>query len=54
MLDTIKGGLKTKFKWTLEERKAFERLKKEVATQPILLLPSFDKLFTLECDASGI
>lgn len=29
-------------------------LKQEVATKPILLLPTFNKLFTLECDASGI
>lgn len=53
-LDTIKGGVKTKFKWTLEANKAFEKLKHRVETQPILLLPSFDKLFTLECDVSVI
>ena len=29
-------------------------MKEKVATQPILRLPSFDKLFTLECDANGI
>lgn len=54
VLDTIKGGLKTKFKWTEQVDKAFQMLKQEVATKPILLLPTFDKLFTLECDASGI
>lgn len=54
ILDTTKGGLKTKFKWTEYADKVFELLKQEVATKPILLLPMFDKLFTLECDASGI
>lgn len=34
--------------------RGFEVLKKRVATKPILVLPNFDKLFTLECDASGI
>ena len=32
LLDTIKGGVKTKFKWTLEAEKFFELLKKQVAT----------------------
>lgn len=54
VLDTIKGGLKTKFKWIEQADEAFQLLKQEVATKPILLLPTFDKLFTLECDASGI
>ena len=46
--------MKIKFMWTFEVGKEFEKLKEQVATQPILRLPSFDKLFTLECDASGI
>ena len=29
-------------------------MKKEVATRPILVLPSFDKLFIVESDASNI
>ena len=47
LLDTIKGGVKSKFKWTLEAENSFEMLKKQVATQPILQLPSFSKLFTM-------
>ena len=54
ILDTIKGGLKTKFKWTEAAEKAFQTLKQEVATKSILILPTFDKLFTLECDASNV
>lgn len=54
MNDKIKGGMKTKFVWTKVEDESFERLKKEVATQPILVLPSFEKLFIVECDASSI
>lgn len=53
-LDTIKGGVKYKFKCTLEAEKSFQMLKKQVATQPNLQFPSLEKLFTLECDASGL
>ena len=35
-MDTIKGGHKTKFKWTKNAETGFEKLKHEVATQPIL------------------
>lgn len=54
MLDTIKGGVKTKFQWNKEANKGFELLKQKVATQLVLILPSFDNLFTTECDASNI
>lgn len=33
--------------------KRFDYLKTRVAQQPILTLPNFGKLFTMECDASG-
>ena len=46
--------METKFKWTEVEEKAFQTLKQEVATKPIFLLPTFDKLFTIECDASNV
>lgn len=46
-LDTIKGGAKYKFKWTSEANKLFEMLKKQVATQHVFQLPSFEKIFTL-------
>lgn len=36
LLDTIKGGVKSKFEWTLEAKISIEMLKKQVATQPIL------------------
>lgn len=52
MLETIKGGVRTKFEWKKEEQRGFELTK--VATQPVLIRPSFDKLFTIECDASNI
>ena len=54
MLDTIKGGMKTKFYWNPHENNGFKTLKKRIATHPILFLPSFDKLFTMECDASNV
>lgn len=46
--------MKSKFKWTLEEEKSFEMLKKQVATQHVLQFPSFEKNITIECDASGL
>ena len=42
------------FKWTEVAKKEFQTLKQEVATKPILILPTFDKLFTIECDASNV
>ena len=48
------GWPKKKFKWTEAAGKAFQTLKQEVATKSILLLPTFDKLFTIKCDVSNI
>ena len=51
MLDTIKGGKRTKFQYNQQEDWGFEVLKKRIASQPIL---GFEKLFIVECDASNI
>jgi len=40
--------------WTKAAIVSFEQLKKRVIEAPILTLPDFDKLFTVECDASGV
>lgn len=53
MIDTIKGGSKCTFSWTNEANRSFEYFKKRVSQQPILVLPDFDKIFTIECDASN-
>ena len=45
MLDTIKGGMKSRFDWNPQVDDVFEILKKNIENQPLLLLPSFDKLF---------
>ena len=49
MLDTIKGGMKTKFVWNDHANKSFELLKEKIATQPILVLPIFERFLTIEC-----
>ena len=41
------------FKWTPEAQSAFANLKLALSTTPVLTLPNFDNLFTLESDASG-
>lgn len=51
MIDYINGGRKCQFVWTSEADKSFEYLKRRVAEQPILVLPNFHKVFTIECDA---
>lgn len=53
ILDTIKGENRKKFVWTPEAEKNFQILKRNVVEKPILALPDFSKVFTIECDASG-
>ena len=53
MIDTIKGGRKCKFSWNKDVDQSFEYLKKKAGEAPILSLPNFKKVFTIECDASN-
>ena len=52
MLDKIKGGVKKDFHWTPQANQGFETLKNKIEKLPTLVLPSFEKLFQVECDAS--
>ena len=47
------GGSKQPFKWTEAADRNFKLLKKKITANPILDLPSFDKKFQVERDASG-
>ena len=44
---------KKEFKWTHGVDKSFETLKQKVVELPVLDLPNFNKVFQVECDASG-
>jgi hypothetical protein len=45
---------KEAFAWSPEAITAFTALKQVLTTGPILQLPDFDKLFIVNCDASGL
>ncbi|RVW59679.1 Transposon Tf2-8 polyprotein [Vitis vinifera] len=45
---------KNSFKWTESAKRAFQDLKHAVTSPPVLALPDFSILFTIQCDASGI
>jgi hypothetical protein len=41
------------FVWTTEQEVAFKTLKQALIEAPVLALPNFAKLFSIEIDASG-
>ncbi|GJX45785.1 ty3-gypsy retrotransposon protein [Tanacetum coccineum] len=43
---------KNGFKWGVHEATAFEKLKQQLCTTPILSLPNFEQIFVVEADAS--
>lgn len=42
------------FHWGADQDKAFQLLKHKLTHTPVLSLPSFDKMFEIECDTSGV
>lgn len=42
------------FKWTPQAQQAFDELKLQLSSTPVLVLPCFQEMFEVECDASGV
>jgi len=50
MTKVLKGTL---FKWIPKAQQAFDEIKEKLTQAPILGLPCFEKIFEIECNASG-
>jgi transposase InsO family protein len=53
MMDTVKKRHKY-FKWIQEAKRSFNILKEKITERPIMVLPNFEKMFQVRCDASGV
>jgi len=51
MTEVIKG---TSFQLAPKAQDVFKKVKKRPTKAPVLSLPCFDKVFEVECDASGV
>ncbi|GJZ45166.1 reverse transcriptase domain-containing protein [Tanacetum coccineum] len=54
MNQVFRAFIGSTFHWTREAHEAFKLLKKKVIEAPVLILPDFDDVFEVHCDASGV
>lgn len=45
---------KEKFEWTSTAQRSFDELKEVITQALVVALPDFDKVFEVDCDASGV